>query len=286
MSLRSRNGRRARLLRPGNAAWLFLALSGCGCLAAQEGTVGYWDTPARKQAAMLARIPSDDAGRLALLRRYFSEFGCTGDSLKEQPVEQGSSNLLCTLPGKFPMPIVVVARYPASSARNWPAAVALPMLYHALVAQQRHFTFIFAEACDEAGERILMDSIRDRKRMSPYAVIAIDAMGRGSPRFFAPHGSAWHDHSVRDEMEAEAWRIAKIQGWAVEQQAEDAAKAADAVVFPSALLEEARGVPRILLYSATGSDGLPEAFHRDLDFAAFYLSAIDLQLDPFEHMPE
>lgn len=286
MSLRYRNGSCVRLPRPGNVALLFLALSGCASLVAQEGTVGFWDTPARKQAAMLARIPSDDSGRLALLRRYFSDFGCTGDSLKEQPVQQSANNLLCTLPGKFPMPIVVVARYPASSAQNWAAAVALPMLYHAMVAQQRHFTFIFAEACDEVGERTFLDSIRNRKRMSPYAVIAVDALGRGSPRFFAPHSSGWHDHSVRDEMEAEAWRIAKIQGWEIEQRAADAAKVADAVVFPSTLLDEAHGVPRILLYSATGPDGLPEAFHRDLDFAAFYLSAIDLQLDPFEHMPE
>lgn len=300
MTLRGRDGRSVPLTRLRGPALLALALAaGCASLSAQDGTVGYWDTPAKKQAAMLARIPADDASRLTLLRHYFSDAGCIGDSLLEQPAPGASrpngdpphhANLLCTLPGRYSISIVVAARYPASGAagQNWAAAVALPMLYHALAAQQRHFTFIFAEICDQASERLFLDSIRNRKRMSPYALIAVDALGRGSPRFFTAsrHGVAWHNRSVREEMEAEAWRIAKIQGFAIEQQAADAAPSADAAVFPSTLLEEAHGIPRILLYSALSSAVAPDAFHRDLDFAAFYISAIDLQLDPLEHMPE
>lgn len=289
--------RGARVGNPSGVLLLLLALAYATTPGhAQNGSVGFWETPSAKQAAMLARVPADDAARLDTLRRYFTDLGCTGDDLREQPVADSASNgspgnLLCTLHGQYRIPIVVAAWYSdrsgAGHAHGWAEAVALPMLFHALQAEQRHFTFIFAELGDETGERVFLDSIRSRKRMSPYALIALDALGLGNPRFFtAPRNlTAWHSRSVREDLEAEAWHIAQIQGVAPEQQAANAAKSPNPAIFPNDLLDGARGVARVLLYSDGIVPARPDAFRQDVDFAAFYLCAIDVQLDPLEYTP-
>jgi hypothetical protein len=290
----------AKLGNPGRGLALVLALACAPAMAlAQDGSVGFWETPAARQAAMLTRVPASNAARLATLRRYFADLGCTGDDLRDQAVGAAANpadplsqagNLLCTLHGQYRIPIVVAAWYPdrpGGAAHGWANAVALPMLYHALQAEERHFTFIFAELGNASGERAFLDSIRSRRRMSPYALVALDAFGLGNPRFFtAPRKvTAWHNRGVRDDLEAEAWHIAQIQGVAREQQAANAADTPDPAVFPNDLLEGARGVPRVLLYSGGNAPAHPDAYRQDVDFAAFYLAAIDVQLDPLEYTP-
>jgi hypothetical protein len=269
----------------------------------QNSGIAFWDTAAAKQAAMLSEILADDAGRLAALRRYFVDAGCTGDRLTEQPLRsarQGrrkkrpvQANLICTLPGESTQAIVVAAWYPEHSlyggvTRGWPDAVALPMLYHALRAQLRRFTFVLAALSGEDGERIFLQTLGDTSQSTPLCLVGLNALGVGDPQFYpAPRkqvpSRGW---PLMDTLEREALRIADLQGYGQLEQYLQAMGPVDRSIYPNKLMDTASDMPRVMVYSGFRMSASPAAFHQDFDFTAYYLCAIDRQLNPPAQAPQ
>ncbi|HEY6446598.1 MAG TPA: hypothetical protein VIY53_09075 [Acidobacteriaceae bacterium] len=280
---------------------ILLALSvlwpGSLAAAGQNSGIAFWDTPVAKQAAMLSEIPADDAGRLATLRHYFIDAGCTGDRQTEQPLQSAGqrrrkkrpagANLICTLPGESTQAIVVAAWYPEHSlyggvTRGWPDAVALPMLYHALRAQLRRFTFVLAALSGEDGERIFLQSLGVPSQPTPLCFVGLDGLGVGDPQFFPAlrkqvPSSGW---PVMDTLEREALRIADLQGYGQLQQYLQAMGPVNRSIYPNQLIDMVRDIPRVMVYSGFRMSATPAAFRQDFDFTAYYLCAIDRQLKP------
>lgn len=239
---------------------------------------------------MLNLNPSGDAERYSTLRADFMRFGC-GHHLIEQPLEghdrarakSASHNLICTLPGKYPMPVVIVAWYPAHPSgagvsNGWPEAVLLPILFQALQAQPRTFTYIFAELWGEAGERAFLQQLHDRAGSPPVAFIGLDQLGTGVPHFAAAGPRS--DRQVRQILENEAWRIANLQGYGDSPNYFRDNKELNRRIFPNRLTEPLRQTPHVLVFSAPGRPVTPQLFHKDFEFLAFYLCGLDVKLDP------
>lgn len=256
-------------------------------LRAQSGGVGFWELSARQEAFMLNLKPSTDAERYSTLRADFIRFGCE-HHLAEQPLPSDDAapqhNLICTLPGKYPMPVVILASYPARSgdaraSSGWPAAVLLPILFQALKAQPRTFTYLFAELCGEEGERVFLEQLHLRQpRIPPVSFIALDALGTGVPHFAAAGPRS--QRQVRQILENEGWHIAKLQGFGdtLDYQKED--KQLRQAIFPNRLTEPLRPAPHVLVFGRPKASPTPQAFHKNFEFLAFYLCALDVKLDP------
>ncbi|MGC2639420.1 MAG: hypothetical protein WA294_19700 [Acidobacteriaceae bacterium] len=289
----------AKAVGLGNPSVLLAVTLLCISTAAMygQGGIAFWETPAAKQEAMLSQVPADDAGRLAALRRYFIDAGCMGDHLTEQPLDppgkpggkkkrRAPANLVCTLPGESAQAVVVAVWYPEHSlyggvTRGWPEAVALPMLYRALRAQPRRFTFVLAELSGDEGERVFLTSLADGTQGSVLCLVGLDALGVGDPQFYSvPRkqvpSAGW---PVMDTLEREALRIAQLQGYGLLQQYLQAMGPMKRSIYPNKLIDAARDMPRVLVYSGFRMAATPAAFRQDFDFTAYYLCAIDRQLN-------
>lgn len=272
-------------------------LCSCSSFALGQNGIAFWDTPAAKQAAMLNQVPVDDAGRLATLRRYFIDAECTGEHLTEQRIGHSAknrgkkmqpqrANLICTLPGESPQVILVAAWYSEHAlyggvTKGWPDAVALPMLYHALRAQPRRFTFILAALSGEDGERLFLQSLGSTAQPAPRGLVGLDGLGVGDPEFFSVArkqvpSAGW---PVMDTLEREALRIADLQGLGQLQQYLQTMGPVNRSIYPNKLIDEARDIPRVLVYSGFRMSATLAAFRQDFDFTAYYLCAIDRQID-------
>lgn len=261
------------------------------CLAAQSG-VGFWELSARQEAFMLNLNPSGDAERYSTLRADFIRFGCARH-LTEQPMDVAAHrrtvrrNLICTLPGKYPIPVVIVAWYPARSAQagsGWPEAVLLPILFQALQAQPRTFTYMFAELSGEDGERLFLDQLHDHAGTPPVAFIALDALGAGVAHFAAAGPRA--DRQVRQILENEAWRVATLQGFGGTPDYQKNGKELNRTIFPNPVAEPLKQTPHVLVFSEPGASVTPQLFHKDFEFLAYYLCALDVKLDPLSGTPD
>jgi hypothetical protein len=162
--------------------------------APQRHGVFFW-TLKREDVESLARhVPQLDGMRLAQLRQTFLDMQCSGDNLRQEGFDHGK-NLICTLPGSSADTILFVAHYehngPGKSAiENWSGATMLPFLYHALMAAPRKHTFVFAELDGEAGARAYLQSLSHIQRHNLKALVAVDALGLGSPSFYLrPNGN-------------------------------------------------------------------------------------------------
>lgn len=274
--------------------WYLLLLVSLGLLPshihAQNGGVGFWELAPRQETFMLNLNPSGDGERYSTLRADFIRFGCghrlTEQSLQGDDAAHGKSarhNLICTLPGKYSIPIVVVAWYPARSvnggvSNGWPEAVLLPILFQALQAQPRTFTYIFAELCGEDGERFFLEQLHEHAGTPPVAFIGLDAIGTGVPHFAAAGPRS--DRQVRQILENEAWRIATLQGFGAAPDYLKDNKELNRTVFPNPLTEPLKQTPHVLVFSQPGASVTPQVFHKDFEFLAFYLCALDVKLDP------
>ncbi|HLJ79307.1 MAG TPA: hypothetical protein VKT75_17960 [Acidobacteriaceae bacterium] len=259
--------------------------------AAQNGSVGFWELSTRQEAFMLNLNPSADEERYSTLRADFIRFGC-GRRLTEQPLEgdhpahrktASPRNLICTLPGKYSIPIVILACYPARPvdggvSNGWPEAVLLPIMFQALQAQPRTFTYVFAELSGEDGERAFLEHLHDYSGSAPVAFIALEALGTGVPHFATAGPRS--DRQVRQILESEAWRIATLQGFGATQQYEKNSRELNRSVFPNRLAEPLKQTPHVLVFGQPGEAVTPQLFHRDFEFLAFYLCALDVKLDP------
>jgi len=148
--------------------------------------------------ARLRRYSGDNRQREVTLKQIFTEAGCGGQSISEQPVK-GSSlpNVICVLTGSSGKVIVVGAHFDRVAegdgvVDNWSGASLLPSLYEAIRLEPRKHTYIFIGFTDE--ERGEIGSHFYVRQMSPEQVAATDAMVNMDTLGLAPT-EVWTSHS-------------------------------------------------------------------------------------------
>lgn len=263
---------------------------------AQPSTgIAFWDLPDHGMTIMLADPPRKEPDRYSRLRHYFTVLGCTGDHLSDLSLRKDAHHpiLLCTLPGASAVRIVVTAWLPRVDLYNgaydgWPAAVMLPMLYHALKAQPRSATFVFAALSGDHGDTDFQMQLESGGSAPPLAIVSITALGLGSPAFFnlPPSVLAPGVRSNAQTLQDEAWRMLRLQHIDTTLQAVASPFSPSATIHFGLVRNGPSDIPRILFYSnpvvPPGKDPavtLP-AFHQDYDFIAFYLCDLDTKLTP------
>ncbi|HEX4008128.1 MAG TPA: hypothetical protein VHX60_18285 [Acidobacteriaceae bacterium] len=283
----------------GLLAWGF----GAGAQARKSG-LAFWEPPPAVKD-LLVHPPKSDAARLAALRQAFDQFHCSGDQIEEQPAgPRGDENLICKLPGDTAEPILVVSRYDGHADVGWQVswvdAFLLPVLYHALQAQPRHHTFVFAALHGDEGEAAFFGSTHSTGQATPSAMIVLDGLGYGSPLWYTvapakPSGdpnNPMGTNGILGGVAAAICRVLKIpapanlnpehyttndgffnaQNWRGKRQ-------------QSTLFRGAGETPELLIYSDRPDDAdrvddlaLPD-IQKDLDFAAWLLCFADVKLD-------
>jgi hypothetical protein len=258
-------------------------------------SIGFWDLSDPKLQAMLAAPPSKQEDRYNRLRDYFTTFGCTGNNLTSLTFKKNSHHpaLLCTLPGATSRIILIAAWYPRGeifegASDGWPDAVMLPMLYHALQAQPRLCTFIFAELSGDSPQPELLDHFRAGDAPLPLAFIHVAALGFGPSEFSTSPDNSQPEHIRPNNktLHGEAWRILQLQHIDTTHSSVESSFSPTPTLFaPSFAPQGSKGIPSIFIYSSPvvlpGKDAafsIP-AFHRNHDYLAFFLGDIDIKLD-------
>jgi hypothetical protein len=288
------------------AACLALALLSAALLRAQKSGLAFWEPPATADA-LLTHPPRHDPDRHAALRQAFVDFHCGADLLEEQPVgAHGDKNLICTLPGQTPGSILVVARYDGHAGPGfqptWVDALFLPLLDHALQAQPRHHTFVFAALIGDDGEAAFFTALRSSGKPLPSAVFILDGLGWGSPLWYTvPSVKATPGHPAELGVNGLLGGIAtgichfmKIPDPASLSPAHfltnggfSAAEYYRSQRYNSSLFRSAGTIPELLIFSDQPEQATQQAvidldppnMRKDLDYAAYVLCLADLKLD-------
>jgi len=174
---------------------------------AKSRTLFFYTSPRSTVEMAVHSIPETDQQRLARLRDNFRAADCDGNRMQEQPISrkggENGTNLICTWPGATRGTIVIVAHYEhegkgQGALADWSGAVLLPFLYEAIQGQPRENSYVFLEAWKRVGAETWLKSLPKAERRNIRAVIDLDALGLGTPRFYttfspfenAPPGSA------------------------------------------------------------------------------------------------
>jgi hypothetical protein len=245
--------------------------------------------------AMLASPPAKEEDRRVRLRQYFVSAGCTADHLSDLFLDPDKrhSILLCTLPGDTASPIVVAASLPRDEMFNgatdgWPNVVILPMLYHALKAQPRHATFVFAAVAGKHGSPDFQKHLEADGAPAPLAMVTLDALGFGTPQFstLAASDLAAKVRANEEALQTEAWRMISLLHIDTTKQSVDSQSSPGATLVMRVVRDGPKDLPRILFFSNPvvlpghqPAVTLP-AFHQDYDYLAFFLADIDGKLTP------
>jgi hypothetical protein len=166
---------------------LTFATLGAATLCAQRTGLGFWEPPPSVDA-LLEHTPHHDADRYAALRQAFIEYHCADPQQDESEAARKGRNLLCTLPGQTSDTILVVARYDGRAGAGfqptWVDAYLLPLLDHALQAQTRRHTFVFAALDGDDGETAFFNDLHKSGQPQPSAMIILDGLGWGRPLWY------------------------------------------------------------------------------------------------------
>jgi hypothetical protein len=105
----------------------------------------------------LTQAQQSDLERADRIKAFFAAEGCSGNLLREQPVDGLRPNIICELPGRSQESVVVGAHYDRAATvgrpiDNWSGASLLPALYHSLRNRQRNHRFIFVAFADHEGD--------------------------------------------------------------------------------------------------------------------------------------
>ena len=227
----------------------------------------FWELQPAQVDAMLLPIPDSDDSRYQHLHQYFSDLHCSSKLMVEQPVPKHvGGNLMCVLPGKNAEQILVVARYDHRwESDGWSEATALPILYNALRAEPRQHTFVFAALRGSAGAKEFLGNLRKNNQPPVKAIVVLDSLAMGDPRFYTTSNKL---------LGTEATFTAHLQGVSPPVN-----EPMPSLVFYNAVLPLADRIPSILIHSRSYNQQISApAFHKDFDFAAYYLCRIDTKL--------
>jgi len=197
--------------------------------------------------ARLRKYTGDNKQREETLKQMFTEAGCDGQHISEQPVK-GSKlpNVVCFLPGSSDKVIIVGAHFDRVSegdgvVDNWSGASLLPSLYEAVKIEPRKHTYIFIGFTDE--EKGLVGSRFYARQMTKEQVAATDAMVNMDTLGLAP-SEVWATHSDNRLIGALA-SIAKQLNVPIAGVNVDKIGSSDAESFAE------RNIPRITVHSLT-----------------------------------
>ena len=197
--------------------------------------------------ARLERYVGNNKQREATLKQMFTEAGCSGQHLSEQPV-RGSKlpNVTCSLPGSSGRVIIVGAHFDRVSegdgvVDNWSGASLLPSLYQAVKLQPRKHTYLFIGFTDE--EQGEVGSSFYARKMTNEEVAKTDAMVNMDTLGLAPT-EVWASHSDKRLTGALVY-IAKQLSLSVTAVNVEQVGSSDAEQFAQ------RKIPRITIHSLT-----------------------------------
>jgi hypothetical protein len=288
------------------AAALVLALLIAAPLRAQKTGLAFWE-PAPAADALLNHAPHHDLDRYAALRQAFVDSRCTGDQMQEQPVgAHGDRNLICTLPGQMSGSILVVARYDSHAGpgfqSTWVDAYSLPLLDHALQAQPRRHTYIFAALLGDDGETAFFTALRSSGKPLPSAMIILDGLGWGLPLWYTvpsvratpTHPAEFGPNGLLGGVASGISRYMKIPepgnlspAHFLTNAGFSAAEYYRSQRYESSLFRSAGTIPELLIFSDQPEQATQQAvvdmalsdIRRDFDYAAYILCLADLKLD-------
>jgi hypothetical protein len=236
----------------------------------------------------LRRVPRENADRESSLKQIFTEAGCDGERLQEQPIKrQKLPNLICTLPGSSDSVIVIGAHFDhvergEGVVENWSGAGLLPSLFQSLSGEPRKHTIVFIGfAAEEQG---LIGSDFYVKQLAPEQVakiqimIDLDSLGLGPTKIWLSHS----DEKLANVLNAVAASVKLPLGVVNADQIGDE----DSTSFRK------RHVPTIMLHSVTqqtvpilhsDSDNLSairvDDYYDSYHLIAVYLAYLDGKLD-------
>jgi hypothetical protein len=145
----------------------------------------------------LRQYTGNNKQREATLKQMFTEAGCDGPHLSEQPVK-GSKlpNVICTLLGSSEQVIIVGAHFDRVSegdgvVDNWSGASLLPSLYEALKNLPRKHTYIFIGFTDEeqgmVGSKFYAHQMNKEQIAATSAMVNMDTLGLASTEIWGSH---------------------------------------------------------------------------------------------------
>jgi hypothetical protein len=305
-------GSSVRRLRcnPIAACVLLTLVTASGVPAQKTGGLAFWE-PTAPAAALLEHSPRNDVGRYAALRQAFIDFHCTDSLMEEQPAgPRGDKNLVCTLPGQTPGSILIAARYEGHAdvgfQPSWVDAYLLPILYHALQAQPRHHTFIFAALHGEDGEAAFFTQLHSAAAPQPSAMIVLDGLGFGPPLWYtvapatlsADPANPWGVNGTLGGVAAAVGRALKVPPTEnvnpdryLTHEAYANAQAWRGRRQKSTTFFSAGAIPELLIYADRPinddqvNDVSSADIHKDLNYVAWFLCFTDIKLDPPPAVP-
>ena len=147
--------------------------------------------------ARLRKYTGDNKQREATLKQMFTEVGCDGQHISEQPVK-GSKlpNIVCLLPGSSDKVIIVGAHFDHVSegdgvVDNWSGASLLPSLFEAVKIEPRKHTYIFIGFTDEeqgeVGSRFYTRQMTKEQVAATDAMVNMDTLGLAPTEVWASH---------------------------------------------------------------------------------------------------
>src|SRR5207249_1809886 len=147
--------------------------------------------------ARLRKYAGDNKQRESTLKQMFTEAGCDGQHISEQPVK-GSKlpNVICLLPGSSDKVIIIGAhfdRVPEGDGvvDNWSGASLLPSLYEAVKNEPRKHTYVFIGFTDEeqgeVGSRFYVRQMTNEQVAATDAMVNMDTLGLAPTEIWASH---------------------------------------------------------------------------------------------------
>lgn len=175
-------------------AAIFLFVS-TGVAAAQKVT--FSEAPKAEIVERVEHVPAGNRERGAQIEAWFRQEGCTGESLREQPVSGADGpNIICELRGKTAQSIIVGAHYERSTSANrpfddWSGAALLPDLYHCLSDKERRHTIIFVAFADRrdsvAGAETFAAHMTVPELAHTEAMVNLDVLGLSPTKVWPGH---------------------------------------------------------------------------------------------------
>jgi hypothetical protein len=271
------------------AGWsLALGWNACG---AQNGGLSFWEPKSDTVTALTRAGNGRDNQRYQTLRRAFIESNCTTDRMSEETAAHDEKNLICVLPGLSSEVVMVEARYDrganAEEGADWSDAMTLPLLFNALQAQPRKFTFVFAAIGGHEAEQRFLANKRDPASMAPVATIVLDGLGSGFP--FCYSKKQTHPPAGSPDVCSNASAVSIAMHLPTQPPTGELSDSADQRVLRrrlfligDPLLTHDSENPGILIYSDLYLDQQTplKMYSIDFDFVAWFLCRTDATLDP------
>jgi len=164
---------------------------------AQEHPVRFVQVPRDVIESRLRRVAQENADRENALKQIFTEAGCDGDHLREQPVKhQKLPNLICTLPGTSDSVMIVAAHFDHVEkgdgvVDDWSGAALLPSLFQSLRAEPRKHSIVFigftAEEQGLIGSDFYVKQLTPDQTAKIPAMIDLDSLGLGPTNIWLNH---------------------------------------------------------------------------------------------------